>query len=49
MNALFDVNDIIGLKYESTADRSSRIEMDVGEGWLYVSADTTDDMNRMID
>ncbi len=49
MESNFDVNDIMVLKFKAAAHRSSQIEMDVGEEWLYVSTDTTDEMNRTID
>lgn len=45
----FDVKDIMGLKFEVTASRCCCIEMNACEGWLYVSTDTIDDMNRTID
>ena len=48
MESNFDVNDIVVLKFKEAANRGSRIEMDASEGWLYVSTDTTDDMNRII-
>lgn len=49
MEARFDVNDVRKLSFNVISGRCTTIEMDVDEGWLYISMDTIDDWNRTID